>query len=599
MRTSLALVAAVVVVFLAGWWIDDQLLGNDVPRRVLVAGVDIGDLAHDDALRTLDEGGLTARVIELSWADTTIERTAGELGVMIDAEAAVETAEDRGRKSTQPFRWVGSLFRDRRVDVAYSIDRDTLAAHFGTGSDAAFPLGFGHPDIELIDGEFVEVESAEVPTVDVAQLEALVLAAAQEDSDSVARIAVPIDGRTRVDLGAADVIARATDLTDHDLRVKLLGSSRNIYISADTIRGWLVFGGTREEPTIGLDTEIVLRSLSDRDWGFESAGDEASFVVDGGGGVRIVGPAGIGCCADDTVDRVLAALSADELVVDLLPTGDSPERGVAWAETLGITELIGEFTTNFKPGESRVTNIARIAELTQGVVIEPDTMFSVNDFVGRRTRENGFVPAGMIANGVFQSSVGGGISQYATTLFNAAFFAGLDFGQYQSHSIYISRYPYGREATVSFPLPNLEIINNTPYSVLLWPSTTDTSITVRLFSTQWVFGEQTGQTQGREGASCTRVNTERTRTFVEDGHTEVDTVTARYRPVGRACDGSSSRPTTTTTIPPTTTTTTAAPTSTIPPTTSTDPPSTTTAAPTTTTAAPTTTTTTTTTTITT
>ena len=338
----------------------------------------------------MDEGGLTARVIELSWADTTIERTAGELGVMIDTEAAVESAEERGRKITQPLRWVGSLFRDRSVDIAYSIDRDTLAAHFGTGTDAAFPLGFGHPAIELIDGEFVEVETAEVPTVDVAQLEALVLAAAQEVGDGPARIAVPIDGRTSVDLGAADVIARATDLTDHDLRVKLLGSARNIYISADTIRGWLVFGGTREEPTIGLDTELVLDSLTDRNWGFETAGDEASFVVDGGGGVRIVGPTGIGCCADDTVDRVLAALSADELVVDLLPTGDSAERGVAWAETLGITELIGEFTTNFKPGESRVTNIARIAELTQGVVIEPDTMFSVNEFVGRRTRENGF-----------------------------------------------------------------------------------------------------------------------------------------------------------------------------------------------------------------
>jgi len=161
-------------------------------------------------------------------------------------------------------------------------------------------------------------------------------------------------------------------------------------------------------------------------------------------------------------------------------------------------------------------------------------------------------------NGVFNTSVGGGISQYATTLFNAAFFAGLDFGEYQSHSIYIDRYPYGREATVSFPNPDLEIINNTPYGVLVWPTTTDTSITVQLFSTKWVEAEQTGQSERRQGVSCTSVTTERTRTWIEDGRTEVDTVTARYRPEGLRCDGSPSDPadratTTTSTVPPSTT----------------------------------------------
>ena len=51
----------------------------------------------------------------------------------------------------------------------------------------------------------------------------------------------------------------------------------------------------------------------------------------------------------------------------------------------------------------------------------------------------------------------------------------------------------------------------------------------------------------REGVSCTRVTTERTRTWVEDGRTEIDYVTARYRPEGRNCDGSDSDPDPTTT----------------------------------------------------
>jgi vancomycin resistance protein YoaR len=134
----------------------------------------------------------------------------------------------------------------------------------------------------------------------------------------------------------------------------------------------------------------------------------------------------------------------------------------------------------------------------------------------------------VIENGLFSEDVGGGISQFATTLFNAAFFAGLDFAEYQSHSIYISRYPYGREATLSYPKPDLRLRNDTPYGVMIWPSYTSSSIRVSMYSTRHLVAEQTGQTQGPRG-NCTRVTTERTRTW-EDGRVEVDKVYAVYRP---------------------------------------------------------------------
>jgi vancomycin resistance protein YoaR len=129
---------------------------------------------------------------------------------------------------------------------------------------------------------------------------------------------------------------------------------------------------------------------------------------------------------------------------------------------------------------------------------------------------------------VFEESVGGGISQFATTLFNAAFFGGLEYGAYQSHSIYIERYPYGREATLSYPEPDLVIENPSPYGVLIWPTYTASSITVTLYSTPWATGAPTAQTESQVGA-CTRVTTERTRTF-RDGRTVKDRVLATYRP---------------------------------------------------------------------
>ena len=137
--------------------------------------------------------------------------------------------------------------------------------------------------------------------------------------------------------------------------------------------------------------------------------------------------------------------------------------------------------------------------------------------------------APVIEDGKLTEDVGGGVSQFATTLFNAAFFAGLDFGEYQSHSLYISRYPYGREATMGYPHPDLVIKNTSPHGVLIWPSYNETSITVTLYSTRFVDSQQTGQSEAQRG-NCKRVTTERTRTYLADGRKEVDKVFATYRP---------------------------------------------------------------------
>ena len=94
-------------------------------------------------------------------------------------------------------------------------------------------------------------------------------------------------------------------------------------------------------------------------------------------------------------------MEAGERLVELRPREDPDVRGIEWAKSLGIVEVIGEFTTNYQPNQTRNINIQRIAELTQGAVIEPGGEFSINDYVGRRTRENGFVDAGVISNGVF------------------------------------------------------------------------------------------------------------------------------------------------------------------------------------------------------
>lgn len=140
------------------------------------------------------------------------------------------------------------------------------------------------------------------------------------------------------------------------------------------------------------------------------------------------------------------------------------------AKALKIVERVSTFTTNFPYAAYRNVNLSRAAELINGTIVKPGETFSLNGIVGERTKENGFTEGYVISDGIFKKDLGGGVSQIATTTFNAMFFAGLEDVQHKPHSVYIDRYPVGREATVAWPTLDLKFKNNTEYGVLVTAS---------------------------------------------------------------------------------------------------------------------------------
>jgi vancomycin resistance protein YoaR len=154
------------------------------------------------------------------------------------------------------------------------------------------------------------------------------------------------------------------------------------------------------------------------------------------------------------------------------------------ARGMKITELVSEFTTPYSCCAPRVTNIQLAAEILDGYVIKPGGRFSLNEALGERTAERGFVLAPMILAGKLVDAIGGGVSQVATTFYNAAFFAGLQLIEHTPHEFYISRYPMGREATVSWGGPELIFRNDWSAGVLVKVIAGDTSITVRFYSSK-------------------------------------------------------------------------------------------------------------------
>ncbi|MDP8927099.1 MAG: VanW family protein [Actinomycetota bacterium] len=113
-----------------------------------------------------------------------------------------------------------------------------------------------------------------------------------------------------------------------------------------------------------------------------------------------------------------------------------------------------------------------MADIVEGAVIEPGEHFSLNGHMGRRTRARGFVAAPVIVEGEFEEEVGGGVSQFATTFFDAAYFSGIQIDEFQQHSYYISRYPMGRESTIYYGLIDVAVTNDSPYGILVHTSYT-------------------------------------------------------------------------------------------------------------------------------
>jgi hypothetical protein len=158
------------------------------------------------------------------------------------------------------------------------------------------------------------------------------------------------------------------------------------------------------------------------------------------------------------------------------------------AEAMGEIGKVSEFTTEHSCCEDRVVNIQTMADAVDGAIVRPGEEFSLNGHVGERTVAKGYVAAPMILNGEIVDDVGGGVSQFATTLYNAIFFGCYEDVEHTPHSFYFSRYPEGREATVSWGGPELVFRNDTDALVIIKTAHTSRSITVKMF----------GNTGGRE-----------------------------------------------------------------------------------------------------
>lgn len=214
-----------------------------------------------------------------------------------------------------------------------------------------------------------------------------------------------------------------------------------------------------------------------------------SEVVDGQGDLRSRPRAADITVAPSRSGRRLQREAAVAAITEAVDAGrhdvtlafSRPGPRLATGAARKVSSLLGTFTTRHACCQPRVTNIRLIAAAVDGTVVLPGERFSLNQTSGERTRAAGYVPAPFIADGKIVPSVGGGVSQFSTTLYNAAYLAGLQIDAHRPHSFYIDRYPPGREATLNFPDIDLAWTNDTSAPVLIRAATDGTSVVASVY----------------------------------------------------------------------------------------------------------------------
>jgi vancomycin resistance protein YoaR len=466
------------------WLVAFLAAGDGVPRGTTVRGVSIGGMSPQRAEATLarELADEAKALVAVRVGSETLEIDPVSAGLRLDAAGTVSEA---GHRSWNPIALVAGLLGAGDMDPSVSIEKRKLSAAVGSMAQQidGKPVEGG---VRFDGDQVVPVEPHQGRTVDRSDAVDKIGAAYLREDPPVVLTAEIVEPQ----VDSAEVQRAVQEFAEPAMSgsVDLTVDGKAVTLPPSLIGPALTMVPNNEhrlEPV--LDGGKLKASLADELTPFERKPQDATFRIVGGR-PRVV-PARVGRIVDpeqlSAVVLPVLTLAGDARTAALSPQEADPKLTTAEAKALRITELVSEFTTfypsNFPP---RLTNIHRAADLMDNTLLLPGKTFSLNKEVGERTGARGFAQGYVISGGKLEVDFGGGVSQLATTTFNAAFFAGLEDVEHHPHSFYISRYPEGREATVAWGVKDLRFRNDTDTGIFITTSYTSGSVTVRTWGTK-------------------------------------------------------------------------------------------------------------------
>jgi vancomycin resistance protein YoaR len=460
--------------------------GAKLAAGVSIAGVDVGGLTPHQA-RTLLERRVHALendpVVFTSGGRTWKLRPA-QLGVTIDVRAAVAAAEREGQ-GFGPFRGF------RRLDVRlFGADVRPPVKVWDTAlrlqvARLAHDVDRPYRDAAIrLRGLRPVVVPAQAGAVLNRKTAAAILVSGLSSFERVP-IALPVRAdRPRVT--SAELVPVATQIrTALSGPVRLRLGPTRWRLSRYRVASLLEppHDGLRRLRIAGADADSYFVKLG------ATVGREpvdATFGVDGSKVWIVPGKPGVALDVPATAKNLLAAALAHApaaRVADVVVAAEQPARSTSDLQAMGVTGLVSSYETFFGGVPNRIHNVQLVSHLVDEQLIPPGKEWSFNRATGERSAAKGFLEAPVIINGELQTGLGGGVCQVSTTVFNAAYDAGLKLTARTNHALYISHYPLGRDATVDYPNVDLQFVNDTPHWLLLRTFVSSSSLTVSLYGT--------------------------------------------------------------------------------------------------------------------
>jgi vancomycin resistance protein YoaR len=233
-----------------------------------------------------------------------------------------------------------------------------------------------------------------------------------------------------------------------------------------------------------VDGEATVAAVVDGTHDLLEVPSDAHFEFAGGRPTVVGGKTGTTLDPADASKAVQTAATGDDRETSVELVEQDPKETVDSLKALGVKEVISEFHTPLTDEHVRTQNLVRGAEMITGNLVKPGETFSLLDALAPITLENGYFDAGVIENGEHVEAVGGGLSQMATTSFNAGFFAGYEDVEHHAHSFWFPRYPPGREATIYVGAKDMKFTNDTPYGAVLQSYVSGGELWVKIWSTK-------------------------------------------------------------------------------------------------------------------
>ena len=519
-RLLLALGAAVLLVLV--WGAAAFATTQHIFAGSTVSGVAVGNMSPAQAESTV-AGAINAQLgqpVTLVVGNATDTLVPAESGVSVDARASIERLTGF---TLNPLTLIGRL-RGADVDAVTRVDARSLTTALDArldvlavgASDAGVTLNGTTP--VLIPGSIgtgLDVDSAVTTlsenwplgreTIELPDGEARPAITDEEAQTLIDKVLTPLlSSDFTITVEGTDAAARAwrptVVLTPEQLAelVRIGTADGDITASLDP-------QGLRETVLASMGPEIE-SPVQDATWTIEGRADAKPVYVEAHGGTVVD--------ADALAANVLTAATQDGGAGErriALPMIDQAPAVTTPAADWGMNQVIGEYSTPYYPDAARTQNLVAGTAAINGTIVMPGGVFSLTDALGPIDEEHGFASAGVVTNGQHTDAMGGGLSQVATTVFNAGFEAGMDDVEHTPHNYWFTRYPAGREATLWTGNLDVKFGNSTPTAVMVQAWAVDGEVHVRLWGTPYYqvsidngtpHNYRAYQTQRQSGGNC-------------------------------------------------------------------------------------------------